>query len=217
MNALIDLTGRRVGRLTVVRYDGRGKLSQNMWFCVCDCGGSKSVRSSSLQKGACISCGCAQKKRVERTRMSMPEYRIWRGIINRCENPNVRGFPLYGGRGVKMCPEWRESFDAFLGDMGSRPTPAHSVERLDPNGDYSPTNCRWATDLEQANNKRNTRFVVYRGERMSLCNAVRLAGSVVHHEAAWVRVADCGWDVATAVETPRLFESPNSNARKRYR
>lgn len=148
------------------------------------------------------------------TLSKMPEHAIWRGILKRCSNPNVISFPNYGGRGIAVCERWR-SFENFLADMGPRPTPSHSVERLDVERDYEPGNCVWGTVLEQANNKRNTRKVVYRGKEMALCNAVRAAGDVIHREAAWVRIRECGWSVEDALETPRLHLSPNSKSRRR--
>jgi hypothetical protein len=143
----------------------------------------------------------------------MVEYAIWRGIIARCENQNVKAFAIYGGRGVKICDAWRRDFSAFLEHVGLRPTPKHSIDRIDYDGNYEPGNVRWARPEVQANNRRNTRFVVYRGTRMALANAVRAAGSVVHIECAWIRIKT-GWPVEKALETPRLFLSGNSNERR---
>jgi len=156
-------------------------------------------------------CTAAYKKGLsKRLRHSRrPEYAIFRGLINRCENPKVRSYPIYGGRGIRVAPEWRTNFAAFFEHVGLRPSPAHSIERVDVNGHYEPGNVVWATPVEQANNTRRTRYVTYRGKRMSLCNAVRAAGSVIHREAAWVRIRT-GWDVATALETPRLHLSGNA-------
>lgn len=142
-------------------------------------------------------------------------------MISRCENPNVKAYPSYGGRGVKVCDRWRHGegtkhgVECFIEDMGLRPSPSHSLDRF-PNvdGNYEPGNVRWEEKLAQANNKVRTRYVIYHGEKMSLCDAVRVAGSVIHREAAWVRIQH-GWTVEKAVETPRLKESPNSKRRKR--
>lgn len=138
------------------------------------------------------------------------EYAIWRGIKSRCSNPNVKAYHLYGGAGIKMCEKWSNSFVSFYEDMGPRPSPKHSIDRYpDLRGDYEPSNCRWASPFEQVNNRRNTRWVVYRGRQMPLADAVREAGSVVHREAAWIRIKT-GWDAALALETPRVHLSGNS-------
>jgi len=115
------------------------------------------------------------------------EYAIWTGMLNRCRNPNVECYEMYGGRGIKVCDAWK-SFDSFFRDMGPRPSSKHPLERIDTNGHYEPGNVRWATNLEQINNRRVTRFVTYKGNRMALTDAVRAAGSVIHYEAAWVRI-----------------------------
>lgn len=140
-------------------------------------------------------------------------YRVWRDIINRCENPNRRFYPIYGGRGITICARWRHSFQTFVADVGPRPSLKHSIDRIDNDGNYEPSNVRWATRTEQVNNRRNTRFVEYRGQRMPLTDAVRAAGSVIHREAAWIRIKT-GWPAEQALETPRTCESPNSVTRK---
>lgn len=140
-----------------------------------------------------------------------PEWQAFRGMINRCENPRVRSYPRYGGRGIKVCEMWRNNYAAFLAHVGRRPSPRHSIDRIDPNRNYEPGNVRWATSLEQQNNRRNTRRVVVGGREIPLCDAVRAFGSVVHHEAVWVRIKT-GWDPVVALTTPRLHVS--GNARK---
>lgn len=141
------------------------------------------------------------------------EYRIWAGVIARCYNPNRPAFSTYGAVGISVCDRWRKGdavlsgFELFLADMGPCPSETHSIDRWpDMAGNYEPGNCRWATKLEQANNRRNTRRIVYRGVEMALTDAVRLAGSVIHSETAWIRIKT-GWTPEKAVETPKLMES----------
>lgn len=214
MPSVLDLAGKQFGRLTVLKRAENNRLGRCRWLCECECGTSKTVASAELQSGKTTSCGCfrlEQKPGLTHGLSDRQEYAIYRGMISRCENPKVKGYERYGGRGIKIDPVWRNDFTAFFSDVGARPTPEHSLERLDANGNYEPGNVIWSTKLAQANNKRKTRFVTYRGDRMALCDAVRLAGSVVHREAAWVRIRT-GWSVDRAVETPRLHESHNSKS-----
>lgn len=204
MVALIDLTGRRFGMLVVLKRDISVKRPTK-WLCQCDCGVQSVTAYQSLVSGHTKSCGCQKGKRPNaRHFYRLPEYRIYRGIKQRCGNAARPGYDRYGGRGICMCDQWKESFEAFLEHVGPRPSAKHSVERIDNDKGYEPGNVRWALPREQANNKERTRYVTYRGERLSLHDAVRAAGSVIHPEAAWVRIDRCGWSVAEAIETPSM-------------
>ena len=208
------LLDQRFGNLTVKKYwvrENNQKRSMLFLWCLCDCGTEKEIMARSVKSGVTRSCGCLS---VTHGMSGSQEYKIWRGMISRCTNPNVKRFDRYGGRGIKVCDRWRNSFLDFYADLGPRPSKRHSLEREEVNGDYEPGNVHWATPVEQVNNRRNTRYVVYRGTEMALTDAIRLAGSVVHREAAWIRISECGWSVEQAVETPRTKESPNSNARR---
>lgn len=155
---MADFTGFRVGKLTVLRKDEDAEQSR-MWVCECDCGTVKSVRSDHFTDGRVLSCGCHRiQKNVDRLtthgRSSTREYRIWRNMKNRCEWDKWPEWHLYGGRGVRVCKEWSESFEAFFSFMGESPTNKHSIDRIDPYGNYEPGNCKWSTPKEQANNTR---------------------------------------------------------------
>jgi hypothetical protein len=128
---------------------------------------------------------------------------IWRLMKNRCGNPSAKDYPRYGGRGIQICEQWN-NFDIFLSDVGPRPSKLLSLERCDNDGNYEPGNVRWATAVEQQNNKRTNHRVLYMGEMMSVADAVRLAGSVIGTENAAYRIRN-GWPVEAAVETPPLF------------
>lgn len=109
-----------------------------------------------------------------------PEFRVWATMLSRCYSESNRKFHRYGGRGIGVCERWRDDFAAFLADMGSRPSPRHSLDRIDNDADYSPTNCRWATQRQQQNNRANNRMVVCNGRRMSFADAARELGVSVN-------------------------------------
>jgi hypothetical protein len=206
MHKQIDLTGHQYGDLRVLAFIGRSKSRAAMWECLCSCGKKHVASLGSLRQGKVSSCGCKKSQLISEKRSThgatnTDEYRIYRGVIARCENPNVKVYPDYGGRGIKICERWRSSFENFLADMGPRPSKDHSLDRENSDGHYEPGNVRWALQSKQVNNRRNTRFVTYRGEKMALTEAVRLGGGVIHYEAAWVRIKS-GWSVERAVETP---------------
>lgn len=168
---VIDLSGQIFGRLTVVSFvGGQGRGKHAIWLCRCECGKQTFATSHRLRSSRTLSCGCL---RDERRRMAVrthgesswhghsatSEYRIWNGIIGRCENPNNSRYADYGGRGISVCPEWRVSFSAFLQYIGRRPSPAHSLDRIESNGNYEPGNVRWATSIEQNRNRRSVALV----------------------------------------------------------
>jgi hypothetical protein len=150
-----DLLGKAFGDLTVKARQG-SVAGHSTWLCLCLCGTEKVVRAKSLLAGQTTSCGCKQN-RIDHghaiTRRRSPEYTTWAAILQRCGNSNNSSYPNYGGRGISVCDRWRDSFEAFLSDMGQRPKGCW-IERKNNNGNYEPSNCVWATPLEQAKNKR---------------------------------------------------------------
>jgi hypothetical protein len=152
----LELTGQRFGSLTAIRRDG--KIGDHCaWICQCDCGSQSRVAAGNLRCGNIRSCGCqhsAKSHGLARQGQKAPEYSSWIAMKARCFRENHIAFRHYGGRGITVCDEWRNDFAAFLGHIGPKPSPAHSVDRIDNDGNYRPGNVRWATAAEQAANRR---------------------------------------------------------------
>lgn len=165
MGSFVDLTGQRFGRWTVLGEFERSP-SASYWLCLCDCGTKKRVQAGHLRQGASISCGCIRSERLaarQKThgRSKTKTYRIWKGMRRRCYQKSNPAYPRYGGRGITVCKRWAK-FENFLADMGEVPAGRMSLDRINNNGNYSPSNCRWACDKIQANNSRNNRIVRFR-------------------------------------------------------
>lgn len=178
-----DETGRRYGRLTVLSKAPATKKGQVKWLCQCDCGTERVVRGDKLRSGSTISCGClsADQSRVHGLR-SHPLYDTWNGIVQRCTNPNYSAYAGYGGRGVSICDRWLSGEDGlsgvecFLADVGARPSPQHSIDRINNDLGYEPNNVRWATPKEQQRNQRTNRIIEIGGERICLSEACERTG-----------------------------------------
>lgn len=164
----IELTGKRVWYLTGVSSYFDNKRNKTFWNCVCDCGNMTTVDSWSWRTGHIKSCGCYNKNRLKThgcSRINMTEYTIWAKIIQRCYNKNAFAYSRYGGRGIKMCKKWKESFQSFFNDMGKRPSKKHSIERVNNDGNYEPSNCVWATIKTQLRNRGDyNRILKFNGE-----------------------------------------------------
>jgi hypothetical protein len=179
---IVDMTGKRYGNLTTVRLIGPGARARDMrWLFACDCGAEFEAQGNEVRRGGITACReCAGRYRAiaksTHGKTHSVEYAAWTAMKRRCNNASSYGFEHYGGRGGSVCKEWAESFETFLRDMGRRPSELHSLDRIDPNGNYSKENCRWATHRQQANNKRTNRWITIDGVSRTLADWSRESG-----------------------------------------
>ena len=202
--------GEIYGRLTVIGESSkRSNNRQKIWICRCVCGNEMEVTGGRLRSGNTKSCGCLHKEVVRSLFRKhgesngsgniSPEYESWCHMIGRCYNPKNKDFHHYGGRGISICSKWRDSFPSFLSDIGRRPAPGYSLDRIDVNLGYSPVNCRWVKQKQQCRNKRTNRRITIDGVTKILCEWAEESG--VSWQAIRYRL-EAGWDPRTAVFTP---------------
>lgn len=174
-----NYTGKRFEKLTVLKFDRR-KNGRRYWLCKCDCGNETIVSVSNLKKTK--SCGCEQFIGNHKThgRSKTTEYKSWSGMIERCTNQSSKHYKRYGGRGISVCDEWRNSFETFFNDMGLKPSPKHSIDRINNDKGYSKENCRWATHVEQVNNSTTVRLDMINGIVMNRQDCAKFIG--IHEE-----------------------------------
>jgi len=154
-----DLTGQRFGKLVVLglsHIQPEGAARRAWWNTRCDCGAEKAIRGNNLTTGGATTCGCGYREAVTRHGMKgSPEYRSWQAMKQRCLYEKHKSFDHYGGRGITICPQWLASFENFYADMGPRPE-GTTLDRIDPDGDYTPDNCRWASHATQTANRKRS-------------------------------------------------------------
>lgn len=198
----IDLKGRQFGRLSVTReaegYRSPGGQLHRQWLCLCACGETAKVRQQHLLNGHTESCGCASRDSHTTHGMSKtPAYRSWKSMMSRCYSEKDIGWKHYGGRGIGVCDRWHD-FLNFASDMG-QPPKGMSIDRIDPDGDYGPGNCRWADRLTQSNNRRSNVRLYFRGKEMTIAEWAREIG--VSAETLKRRI-DKGWPTEDALTIP---------------
>ena len=199
-----NLIGQKFGRLLVVEYAGASRNGRTLWKCKCECGQAATIRSDRLPNGNTESCGCLQRDRSSLSTKThgmrqSPEYGVWTSMVQRCHNPNCKRYQDYGGRGICVCQEWRDSFAAFLSHVGPRPSPSHQIDRIDNARGYEPGNTRWATIKENNRNRRNNRLVTYGGETLCLAEWSERTG--IHAGTIRSRL-NRGWNAEAAATTP---------------
>lgn len=182
---LIDRSGERYERLTVQSRAPKAsnpKDTNARWNCLCDCGKSVVAYGNDLKRGKVKSCGCLNDERIAQQghfnathgMTNKPPYRTWSGMISRCTSKGSQQWRYYGGRGIKVCERWRK-FENFFSDMGIPPV-GMTLDRIDPNGDYCPENCRWATPFQQSRNRRNSRMLTHKGMTLTVTEWARALG-----------------------------------------
>jgi lambda repressor-like predicted transcriptional regulator len=187
-----SLIGRQFGMWTVLRVAKKERRGQSRVWCRCQCGTEGARRTGVLVRGASRSCGCAKRCH------DIAERRILEGILRRCEDPDHSSYHRYGGRGIRVCERWRLDRGAFARDMGMRPSPQHTIDRIDNDGPYSPENCRWATRAEQAQNTCMVRRIEFNG---SICCLAELSRKTGVGEKTLSYRLDQGWPIDEVVRT----------------
>ena len=199
-----DLTGQRFGKLTVIGRDGTYPSGNVRWLCRCDCGRYTHSTGCYLKSGKVKGCKCVLSERMTRlntkhggfgTRL----YEIWRQMHRRCYGTKTKSYPNYGGRGITICDEWRE-FEPFRDwALANGYAEDLTIDRIDVNGNYNPENCRWTTDKEQANNKRNNHFLEFNGEKHTVSEWADRYG--VEQRKLFARLQYRDWDLKSALES----------------
>lgn len=210
-----DLTGEQFGRLKVISFAGYkprndGRRS-GYWNCLCQCGKEDVVLTANLKSGKVKSCGCLRDERSKevhtvhgfrkRNEKTSRLYRIWNCMKNRCANNNHNDYKLYGERGISVCEEWEHDFSNFYNwsiENGYKDN--LSIDRIDVNGNYEPSNCKWSTAKEQSRNKRTNRYITYEGETHILTDWSKILG--IERHTLQDRIIKYGWSIEKAFTTP---------------
>lgn len=197
-----DLSGKKFGRLTVLYRIYNHNRTKTYWLCICDCGNLREVRSDALIGGVTKSCGCLQKEKVKQNMTKHGKhktrlYRIFNHMKARCYNEHYKRYYDYGGRGITVCDEWRNDFMTFYNwAMNSGYNEHLTIDRINNDGNYEPSNCRWSDRKTQQRNKRTSKFITYNGERkhlMEWCEKLNLDYNVIYN-----RLYNCHWSIDRA-------------------
>lgn len=204
MGKFVDLTGKKFGRLTVIKRLPNDKWGHSRFLCQCECGNTKETTGDNLIRGICQSCGCIQKE-VTIARSTIHNlchthiYKIWESIKRRCFLKNQKNYKNYGGRGITICDEWLNPENFYKWAIANGYKKGLSIDRIDVNGNYEPSNCRWATSVQQANNTRGNRYITYNGETHTIADWSRILG--IKAGILYQRLGK-GWSIERAFTTP---------------
>jgi hypothetical protein len=206
MPKLIDFTGQKFGRLTVLSRAPNMAPGKTFWRCLCDCGAHAVFRADQFGRTPNASCGCynielAKARLTTHGRSHLPEYRIWAGIKSRCTRPSSAAFHKYGAKGVTVCDRWL-TFANFFEDMGPRPSPQHTIDRIDGSKGYEPGNCRWATPTQQQRNLKNNVRITHDGRSLTAGEWSQVVG--LKEKTIYSRVS-LGWTPEDALTKPLHF------------
>lgn len=196
-----NLKGLQFGRWRVISYAGSDGNGNAKWLCECECGSQKDVLRHSLLSGRSTSCGCFNKEVLSSMKThgmsKTPIYKLWHSMKTRCTDPKSHRFSRYGARGIKLCKRWMK-FDNFYADMGEMP-PGKSIDRIDNDGDYEPSNCRWADSRTQSRNKLSNKIVTINDEKVCISDAAKMFE--INFSTVRGRLRR-GWSTADALQTP---------------
>lgn len=205
MGKFIDLTGQKFGRLTVIER-AESKNKHTMWKCKCTCGNVAIVDSGNLRSKHSTSCGCfnvetVKEKNTKHGKHGERIYRIWKNMKTRCSCKSVTEYSHYGGKGITVCEEWKNSFEAFYNwSIANGYAENLSIDRIDNEKAYSPDNCRWADIATQANNKSNNRLITYKGKTQTLAQWSKELN--INYAKLQARINKYHWDIEKALSTP---------------
>lgn len=222
MTKLSDLTGQQFSRLKVLGKAGKDKRGATLWLCECSCGERTTALAYQLRNGGKKSCGCLSREKAKENFTKHGDWGsrlhvLWKGIKSRCYNPNNVSYKNYGGRGIKMCLEWKDNFVAFrdfmlsIGYDDTLPTGIQTIERINVNGNYEPSNCKLVSKKEQNYNKRISRVYTYKGETKTLTEFSEEYKLDV--ENLYNRIDNYGYTIEEAIEKP-IRKTPHKNAPK---
>lgn len=190
-----NLAGQKYGALTIISFAGYRHSAY--WLCRCECGKEKAIAACNLKRGHQVSCGCGIQKRVDRPVEKEPEFKSYMSMLDRCQNPDSSNYADYGGRGITVCERWRQGFWLFIEDMGPRPSPGHTIDRIDNNGNYDLGNCRWATRKQQSRNRRSNRILELNGVQRTAAEWADVTG--ISRVTILSRLDQLGWSVEQAL------------------